>query len=95
MVKALERKDWKIAVYDAGILSHYYTDPIHPFHTGQSEEEANIEDIQGLFRRLAGGERRSEPSVLDGSSLVRAQPSSAVKGLAKRRARSRREPLLP
>ena len=42
MVKALERKDWKIAVYDAGILSHYYTDPIHPFHTGQSEEETNI-----------------------------------------------------
>ena len=41
-VKALRRQDWRIAVYDAGIMSHYYTDPIQPFHTGQSEEEARI-----------------------------------------------------
>ena len=30
------------AVYCAGVLSHYYTDPLHPFHTAQSEAENNI-----------------------------------------------------
>jgi predicted flap endonuclease-1-like 5' DNA nuclease len=29
-------------VYAAGVMTHYYTDPIQPFHTGQSEAESNI-----------------------------------------------------
>lgn len=33
---------WPQAVYTAGVLSHYFCDPIHPFHTGQSEAENNI-----------------------------------------------------
>ena len=33
---------WHEAVYAAGIMSHYYTDPIHPFHTAQSKAENNI-----------------------------------------------------
>lgn len=41
-VEALKREDWPEAVYAAGILSHYYTDPIHPFHTAQSDAESNI-----------------------------------------------------
>lgn len=38
-VKALVAKDWKQAAWSAGVLSHYYVDPIQPFHTHQTEEE--------------------------------------------------------
>lgn len=41
-VEALVIKDWPTAVYCAGVLSHYYTDPLMPFHTAQSEAENNI-----------------------------------------------------
>jgi Domain of unknown function (DUF4332) len=42
LVEALKLEDWPTAVYCAGVLSHYYTDPLQPFHTGQSEAENNI-----------------------------------------------------
>lgn len=42
LVEALAQQDWQTAVYNAGVLSHYYTDPLHPFHTAQSEAENNI-----------------------------------------------------
>lgn len=35
----LKNQRWKSAVYSAGVLSHYYMDPLMPLHTGQSEEE--------------------------------------------------------
>jgi hypothetical protein len=38
-VRALAVRDWKIAAYSAGVLSHYFVDPHQPFHTQQSEEE--------------------------------------------------------
>ena len=41
-VAALREQRWADAVYAAGVLSHYYTDPIHPFHTGQTEAENSI-----------------------------------------------------
>lgn len=41
-VAALKEEKWADAVYAAGVLSHYYTDPIHPFHTGQTEAENSI-----------------------------------------------------
>jgi hypothetical protein len=42
VVDALAVGDWSTAVYCAGVLSHYYTDPLQPFHTAQSEAENNI-----------------------------------------------------
>ena len=42
LVTALAEHDWAKAVYAAGVLSHYCTDPVHPFHTAQSEAENNI-----------------------------------------------------
>jgi predicted flap endonuclease-1-like 5' DNA nuclease len=42
LVEALSQQDWHTAVYCAGVLSHYYTDPLMPFHTAQSEAENNI-----------------------------------------------------
>jgi hypothetical protein len=42
VVEALTVEDWPTAVYCAGVLSHYFMDPLQPFHTGQSEAENNI-----------------------------------------------------
>jgi hypothetical protein len=42
LVAALRQSDWPTAVYAAGVLSHYLTDPLQPFHTGQSAAENNI-----------------------------------------------------
>ncbi|MEQ1577627.1 MAG: DUF4332 domain-containing protein, partial [Hyphomicrobium sp.] len=42
VVEALQASDWERAVYAAGVLTHYVTDPVHPFHTAQTEAENNI-----------------------------------------------------
>ncbi|MCC7250814.1 DUF4332 domain-containing protein [Hyphomicrobium sp.] len=42
LVYALGRQDWAEAAWSAGVLSHYVTDPIQPFHTGQSDAENSI-----------------------------------------------------
>ncbi len=42
LVAALRAENWSEAVWCAGVLSHYATDPVHPFHTAQSEAENNI-----------------------------------------------------
>jgi len=41
-VDALRRQAWSEAVYSAGVLSHYFSDPFMPLHTGQSEGEAVV-----------------------------------------------------
>lgn len=38
-VAALRERKWSKAAYALGVLTHYYADPIQPFHTGQTEEE--------------------------------------------------------
>jgi hypothetical protein len=42
LVAALATEDWSEAAWCAGVLSHYVTDPLHPFHTGQSPAENDI-----------------------------------------------------
>lgn len=41
-VREMQRGAWPKAIYAAGVLSHYFTDPFMPFHSGQSEEETQI-----------------------------------------------------
>ncbi|MFN3608284.1 MAG: DUF4332 domain-containing protein [Hyphomonas sp.] len=41
-VDLLRRKRWSDAAWALGVLSHYYADPIQPFHTGQTEAEGVI-----------------------------------------------------
>ena len=41
-VAALRAERWNEAAYAAGVLSHYYTDPVMPFHTAQTEAENAI-----------------------------------------------------
>ena len=36
LLEDLDAKRWSEAAYSAGVLSHYFTDPFMPFHTGQS-----------------------------------------------------------
>lgn len=38
-VTALRAQDWPAAAYNGGVMSHYLVDPIHPFHTAQTEAE--------------------------------------------------------
>jgi predicted flap endonuclease-1-like 5' DNA nuclease len=38
----LKAGNWPDAVYALGVLSHYFTDPVMPFHTGQTEAENAI-----------------------------------------------------
>ncbi|MDJ0920084.1 MAG: DUF4332 domain-containing protein [Henriciella sp.] len=38
-VDALRRKKWSDAAFALGVMTHYYADPVQPFHTGQTEEE--------------------------------------------------------
>ena len=67
-VEALSKQDWATAIYCAGVLSHYYTDPLHPFHTGQSEAENNIHravewSISRAYDALADQGAREFPNV--------------------------------
>jgi predicted flap endonuclease-1-like 5' DNA nuclease len=39
---AIKTQDWEQVAWTAGVLSHYVTDPIQPFHTGQSDAENSI-----------------------------------------------------
>ncbi|MEO0451742.1 MAG: DUF4332 domain-containing protein [Pseudomonadota bacterium] len=41
-VEALRAKKWSKAAYALGVLTHYYADPIQPFHTAQTEEEGTM-----------------------------------------------------
>lgn len=42
LMERLTAKDWRRAVYCAGVLSHYVTDPLMPLHTGQTEDEGQV-----------------------------------------------------
>ncbi len=41
-LESLKAKRWNEAVYNTGVMTHYFTDPWQPFHTGQSEAEGIV-----------------------------------------------------
>ena len=47
-VETLKKRHWVNGIYALGALTHYYSDPIQPFHTGQSEAENNIHRGRGM-----------------------------------------------
>ena len=64
LCEAMRDDDWPRASYCAGVLGHYLSDPVMPFHTGQTEAENTIHravewsvarSYDGL-RRVAAGE---------------------------------------
>lgn len=70
-VTALKEKRWEDAVYCAGVLSHYYTDPLQPLHTAQSQKENNIHrafewSISKCYDQLQkAGQSEAENIVID------------------------------
>jgi len=42
-VEALASGEWPKAAYSAGVMSHYFTDPLMPLHTAQTEEKSIVE----------------------------------------------------
>ena len=42
LVTSICHEDWSAAAYDAGVLSHYFTDPLMPLHTAQSDIESVV-----------------------------------------------------
>lgn len=41
-VRSLRKGDFPAAIYFAGVMSHYISDPVMPLHTGQSESEGPV-----------------------------------------------------
>jgi hypothetical protein len=77
LVDALGQESWPTAAYAAGVLSHYYTDPLHPFHTAQSEAENNIHravewSISKAYDELA---RQGELEFADTAVAVPSSPN--------------------
>lgn len=57
LVSCLRDQEWRRAVYCAGVLTHYITDPFMPLHTGQTEDEAAVHKLvewgtTGAYRDL-------------------------------------------
>ncbi|MCB1507000.1 MAG: DUF4332 domain-containing protein [Hyphomicrobiaceae bacterium] len=64
LVTALRDRNWPEAAWCAGVLSHYYTDPIHPFHTAQSEAENNIHRaVEWSINRAYDGLKREAEAL--------------------------------
>ncbi|MBL8564549.1 MAG: DUF4332 domain-containing protein [Hyphomicrobiaceae bacterium] len=71
LVAALRDANWDEAAWCAGVLSHYVTDPVHPFHTAQSEAENAIHRAvewsinrgYDALRRDAAARARAETAV--------------------------------
>ena len=73
----LRSSEWKDAAYAAGVLSHYYSDPQMPFHTGQTEAEGAVhraaewsvtksyEKLRTLLEQELGGYPRVAMSAAD------------------------------
>ncbi|MFM9941439.1 MAG: DUF4332 domain-containing protein [Hyphomicrobiaceae bacterium] len=80
LVAALAEGNWSLATYCAGVLSHYLTDPLQPFHTGQTEAENNIHrafewsvaNSYGALMSLAGKEARRQLVVPNTANWIEA-----------------------
>ncbi|MDX2307415.1 MAG: DUF4332 domain-containing protein [Hyphomicrobium sp.] len=69
-IEALREGDMARAVYAAGVLSHYVTDPIHPFHTAQSDAENAIHraaewSINRAYDSLLGEARYADAGAIE------------------------------
>jgi Domain of unknown function (DUF4332)/Zinc dependent phospholipase C len=75
LLEALKSRNWSEAAWCAGILSHYYTDPIQPFHTAQSEAENAI-------HRAAEWSISKSYDALVAEALARNSPGARQPGIS-------------
>jgi hypothetical protein len=73
-VDALRRREWSEAVWHAGVLSHYFSDPFMPLNTGHCEEQTQVHravewcasqsygELQQILTRDHGGYPQLEAS---------------------------------
>lgn len=59
LIECLDQGRWDDAAYTAGVLSHYFTDPLMPLHTGQSKKESIV------HRPLEWSVTKSYETILD------------------------------
>ncbi len=59
LIEALDQTRWSDAAYAAGVLSHYFTDPLMPLHTAQSKIESVV------HRPLEWSVTKSYPRIFD------------------------------
>lgn len=64
LVRKIREGQWSEAAYCAGVLSHYFTDPLMPLHTAQSKKESIVHrplewsvtcSYERIFRRYQEG----------------------------------------
>lgn len=67
---ALAREDWSEAAWSAGVLSHYVTDPIQPFHTAQSDAENSIHRAAEWSISCSYNALRAEGLVSHGDPVI-------------------------
>lgn len=92
-VDAFARQSWQEGVYNAGVLSHYFTDPFQPLHTAQSEAEGTLHracewsiaqsygELQHILEEDLGGYPAIEAPDTDGwlAEMIRAGARGAFK----------------
>ncbi len=87
LVAALKAGQWSEAVWCAGVLSHYATDPVHPFHTAQSEAENAIHraaewsinrSYDSLWREAVARHGDLDVAVPDGPHALKAMICAAA-----------------
>jgi predicted flap endonuclease-1-like 5' DNA nuclease len=79
LVRALQDHAWHEAVWAAGIMSHYYTDPVHPFHTAQSTAENEIHRAVEWSISKSYDELWRSANTLEPPALVVGSDATAIK----------------
>ncbi len=79
LVRALQDHAWHEAVWAAGIMSHYYTDPLHPFHTAQSTAENEIHRAVEWSISKSYDELWRSADTLEPPALVVGSDATAIK----------------
>lgn len=87
LVEAAARQDWPQVAWSAGVLSHYVTDPVQPFHTAQSEAESSIHrafewSISNAYAPLAEIGRQSKiapPAIPDTDNWLEVMIADAAR----------------
>jgi len=69
LVISIRRANWSEVAYNAGVLSHYFTDPLMPLHTAQSDIESVVHrplewSVTKSYDRILRRYRRGDHRVL-------------------------------
>ncbi|WP_197169202.1 DUF4332 domain-containing protein [Novipirellula galeiformis] len=78
-IEQLDNEQFQEAAYSLGVLSHYFTDPIMPLHTGSSEREGIVhrpmewsvcKAYEEIYAELNHGKMRVEFQLANGDAWI-------------------------